>query len=74
MAKKSGYVGSYNGLPWLVKLILAIIPITSWLNAIIYRLCTGHIIAAILAIPFGWIFWIVDLVTVVLSGKPTVFA
>jgi hypothetical protein len=32
------------------------------------------IIAGILAIPFGEIFWIVDLITVIFSGKPTLFA
>lgn len=71
---KSGYVSTYNGLPWIVRLILAIIPFTGWLNAIVYRLANGHLIAGILAIPFGEIFWIVDLITVILNGKPTVFA
>ncbi len=69
-----GYVKTYKGLPWIVRLILAIIPVTGWINAILYRLATGHIIAAILCIPFGFIGWLLDLITVILSGKPTIFA
>lgn len=68
------YKKSYNKLSFIIKLILAIIPVTGWINAIIYRLAGGHLIAGILAIPFGEIFWIVDLITVILAGKPTVFA
>lgn len=68
------YSKSYKKLSWLVKVIVAIIPITSWVNAILYRFSTGHVIAGILAIPFGFIFWVLDLITVVLSGKPTIFA
>jgi hypothetical protein len=69
-----GYVKAYNGLEWIVKLIIAIIPFTGWINAILYRVAKGHIIAGILAIPFGEIFWIIDLITVIFSGKPTLFA
>lgn len=68
------YVKTYNKLNYIIKLILAIIPVTAWINAILYRITGGHVIAGILAIPFGFIFWILDLITVVLSGKPTIFA
>lgn len=68
------YVKTYDGLQWIVKLILAIIPITGWLNAILYRLAKGHLIAGVLCIFFGWIFWVIDLITVILSGKPVLFA
>ncbi len=68
------YVKSYNKLEWIIKVILAVIPVTGWVNAILYRLGTGHTVAAILAIPFGEIFWILDLITVLLSGKPTICA
>lgn len=70
----SGYKKAYKGLAWIVRLILAIIPVTAWINAILYRFSTGHIIAAILCIPFGGIAWILDLITVIISGAPTVFA
>ena len=69
-----GYVKSYNKLEWIIKLIVAIIPITGWINAILYRLGKGNLLGAILAIPFGFVFWVVDLVTVILSGKITVLA
>lgn len=68
------YVKGYNGLPWLVKLILAIIPVTGWINAVIYRLAKEHLIAGILCIPFGWLAWVIDLISVILYGKPVVFA
>lgn len=69
------YVKGYNGLPWLVKLIFAIIPISAWFNAVVYRLAKGHLIAGILCIFFGFnIVWIVDLISVILYGKPVVFA
>lgn len=68
------YSKGYNKLSWLVKVILAIIPVTAWVNAILYRFSTGHVIAGLLAIPFGPLFWILDLVTVILSGKPSIFA
>lgn len=68
------YVKTYDGLQWIVKLILAIIPITGWLNAILYRLAKGHLIAGVLCIFFGWIFWVIDLITVILNGKPVLFA
>lgn len=70
----AGYSKSYKKLNWIIKVILAVIPVTGWVNAVVYRLATGHLIAALLAIPFGPLFWLVDLITVILAGKPTVFA
>ena len=69
-----GYVKKYNKLDWIIKVILAVIPVTGWVNAVLYRLAKGHTIAGILAIPLGPIFWVLDLITVILSGKPTIFA
>ena len=63
------YVKFFDGLSSLVRLILVIIPITSWINAIIYRFAKGDLLGAILAIPFGFIFWVVDLVSVLLYGN-----
>lgn len=64
MAKK----GDYFGLSWLVSVILAIIPVTSWLCGIITRLQDGKIVAAIVRIFFGFnIIWILDLIFMLLS-------
>ena len=53
----------YFGLTWIVSLILAIIPVTSWVLGFITRFKEGHWICGILrVIPcFGFIIWIVDL-------------
>lgn len=64
MAKKSDYFG----LSYLVSVILAIIPITSWICGILTRISEGKIIAAIVRIFFGFnIIWICDLVLMILS-------
>ncbi len=71
----------FDGLPFIVKLILALPGIDS-LAWGIYRLAKGiHkndlglIIAGIVWIAVGWaIFWVIDIITIILNGKPTVFA
>ena len=68
------YVKFYTGLAWVLKLILAIIPITGWVNAVLYRIGKGHLVSGIFSIFFGFIFWIIDLVTVLMYGKPVLFA
>ncbi|MCH5162840.1 MAG: hypothetical protein J1G38_05065 [Clostridiales bacterium] len=56
----------YFGLSYLVSVILAIIPVTSWICGIITRLSDGHIVAAILRIFLGfWIVWLIDLVLMI---------
>ena len=64
MARKSDYFG----LGYLVSVILAIIPVTSWLCGAITRFTEGKILAGILRLIFGWnIIWIVDLVLMIIS-------
>ncbi len=64
MAKK----GDYFGLPYIVSVILAIIPFTAWLFGFITRFSEGKIIAGILRlIGFGFIVWIVDLIFMIVS-------
>ena len=64
MAKK----GDYFGLGYLVSLILAIIPVTSWICGIITRFSEGKIVAGILRIFFGaWIVWLIDLILMIFS-------
>ena len=64
MAKSSDYFG----LGRLVSLILAIIPVTSWICGVVTRFTEGKIVAAIIRLVFGFtLVWIVDLVLMVLS-------
>ena len=71
---KSKRQRAYFGLGWVVSLILAIIPITSWILGIIVRFKRGNILGGILNIPFGLIFWIMDLVTMIIQKDITVLA
>ena len=58
----------YFGLSYIVSVILAIIPITSWLCGILTRFQDGKIVAAIVRIFFGFnIIWICDLILMLLS-------
>lgn len=64
MAKK----GDYFGLAYIVSVILAIIPVTSWLCGIVTRLQDGKIVAAILRIFLGfWIIWLLDLILMIVN-------
>ncbi len=65
MAKKKS---DYFGLSYLVSVILAIIPVTSFVCGFITRLMEGKIVAAILRILLGWnIIWILDLIFMIIS-------
>ncbi len=58
----------YFGLGYLISVILAIIPVTSWICGAITRFGEGKIIAGILRLVLGWnIIWIVDLILMILS-------
>ena len=64
MAKKNDYFG----LSWIVSLILAIIPFTSWICGAITRFQEGKLVAGILRLLLGWgIIWIVDLIMMILN-------
>ena len=64
MAKKSDYFG----LSWIVSLILAIIPVTSWICGVITRFQEGKIVAGIIRIFCGfWIVWLIDLIMMILN-------
>lgn len=57
------YSKDYFGLSWIVSLILAIIPVTSWICGVVARFQDGKIVAGILRLVLGWnIIWILDLV------------
>ncbi len=58
----------YFGLGYLVSIILAIIPITSWVCGIITRIQEGKIVAAIIRILLGFnIVWILDLIFMIVG-------
>lgn len=62
MAKKSDYFG----LGYLVSVILAIIPITSWICGAVTRLQEGKLVAGIIRLVFGFtIIWILDIIFMV---------
>ena len=64
MARK----GDYFGLSWIVSLILAIIPVTSWLLGAITRFSEGKIVAGLIRLIFGFnIVWICDLILMIVS-------
>ena len=63
-AKKSR---DYFGLDYVVSLILAIIPVTAWVCGVVTRISEGKIVAGILRIFLGWIWWILDLVCMIVN-------
>ena len=77
MAKKTKGK-DYFGLPRVLSIILAIIPVTAWILGFLTRLKDGKILAAIirligigfiLFIGIGFILWLVDLILIILNGR-----
>ncbi len=59
----------YFALSRPISIILAIIPITSWICGIITRISEGKILAGILRIFTGfWIVWLIDLILMIVKG------
>ena len=66
MAKKSDYFG----LGYIVSLILAIIPVTSWICGAVTRFMEGKIVAGIIRLVFGFtIVWILDIIFMIKDKK-----
>ena len=65
MAEKKDYLG----LDRLVSVILAIIPITSWILGIVVRAQEKKYVAAILRVFLGWLTWIPDIILMVLDTR-----
>lgn len=60
----------YFNLGWLVSLILAIIPITSFILGVITRFSEGKIVAALCRLLLGWnIIYILDLISIIFRGR-----
>ena len=59
----------YFGMNRLVSVILAIIPITSWIFGFVTRFKEGHWVCALVRVIFGWnIIWILDIICMVFAG------
>lgn len=65
---------AYLGLGWIVSIILAIIPVTNIVLGIVIRVQRGKIIPAIFNFILAPLFYIVDLVTIIISKDLTFFA
>ena len=72
MAK--GKSKSAYGFGRIVNIILAIIPITNIILGIINRATTGHLIGAVLNFFLAPLFYIIDLITVILDDKLVLLA
>jgi hypothetical protein len=59
---------AYLKQPFIISLILAIIPITNIVLGVIYRLQKGNIILVVLNILLAPLFFVVDLVSVILNN------
>ena len=64
----------YFGLSWIVCVILAIFPLTSIICGVITRVQRGNILGAILNIVLAPLWYIFDLVTMIVSRDITVLA
>jgi len=70
MAKSTGYLG----FGWLVSLIFAIIPFTNIIFGIITRAQRNNLIGLILNIVLCPVFYIIDLVSMIVTRKIFVLA
>ena len=70
MAKSSR---AYFGLSWIISIILAILP-TNVILGVITRIMRGNWLGVLLNIVLAPIFYIIDLVTIILSKDLTVLA
>lgn len=60
----------YFGLSRIISIVLAIIPVTSWVLGAVTRLQEGKVVAAVLRFVLGWnIIWILDLIFMIKDGK-----
>ena len=68
MAKKSSR--DYFGLGRIVSIVLAIIPVTSWIFGFATRFKEGKIVAGLIRLIFGFtIVWVIDLILMIVRGR-----
>lgn len=72
MAKTKGNAWYYN-ISRLLRIIIAIIPITAWIVHAIARITSGKLLGLVVGIiclfGVGLIVWVIDLITVLFMGK-----
>ena len=63
MAKQKGYLG----ISGILGIILAIIPVTSWILGGITRIKRGKVLAGVLQLipPITLVFWVLDIITMI---------
>ena len=70
MAKGNSW---YYNLSWVVRVILAIIPVTAWLVHSFARITSGKVLGIIIGIislfGIGFILWIIDIFTTLITKK-----
>ena len=60
----------YFNLSWLVSLILAIIPVTSWIFGVVTRFTEGKLIAALIRLFGGFtVIWVLDILCMFFKGR-----
>lgn len=60
----------YFGLSYLVSVILAIIPVTSWICGFVTRFKEGKLVAGLIRLIFGFtIVWVLDLIFMIMNKK-----
>ena len=73
MASRKSSQKAYFGLDWIISLILAILP-TNILCGIITRIMRENWLGLILNIVLAPVFYIIDLVTIIVSKDLTILA
>lgn len=70
----SKYSTWFDSLPRNIRIILEAIPVTGYINSILYRISKDNFTCGVLCIFVGPIFWIIDLVTTIWKDELIVFA
>ncbi len=65
---------AYLGLGWVVSLILAIIPVTNVVLGIVTRIQRKNYLGAVLNLLLCPVFYIMDLITIILCKDVTILA
>lgn len=65
---------AYFGLGWIISVILALIPFTNVLFGIITRLMRRNILGVLLNIILAPLFYVIDLITIIIKKDLTVLA
>lgn len=68
MASRSGR-GYWFGTPWIVSIILSIIPGLNWFLGVVHRLVKGNILGVIVYLFFGGILGFLDFITILLGNE-----